>query len=106
MSKYKDPFLALTSFGVSLSGFNPTFFKVVALSKGAIGHVTEFKGRDSLKLESDSVATIDTPTKAGVYLEFFTKMGTKKYRTKLDIREAKGGSSISIAIIVDEFKEA
>jgi hypothetical protein len=106
MSKYKDPFLALTAFGVSLSGFNPTFFKVVALSKGAIGHVTEFKGRDSLKLESDSVATIDTPTKAGVYLEFFTKMGTKKYRTKLDIREAKGGSSISIAIIVDEFKEA
>lgn len=106
MSKYKDPFLALTAFGVSLSGFNPTFYKVVASSKGTVGHITEFKGRDSLKLVSESILTVDTVTKAGIYLEFITKMGRKKYKTKLDIREAKGSSSISIAIIVDEFKEA
>jgi len=105
MKKYKDPFLALTAFGVSLSGFNPTFYKVMASSNGTLGHVTEFKGRDSLKALTDSVLTIDTPTKAGIYLEFITKMGNKKYKTKLDVRESKGGSSMSIAIIVDEFKE-
>ena len=106
MKNYDDPFLALTAYGVSLSGFNPTFYKVVASSKGDYGHVTVFKGRDSLKAESDSVITIDTPTKAGVYLTFKTIMGDKMYQTKLDVREAKSGSSISIAIIVDEFKEA
>ena len=104
MKKYKDPFLALTAFGVSLSGFNPTFYKVVANSSGDYGHITIFKGRDSLKATSDSVVTIDTLAKAGVYLEFLTKMGDKTYKTKLDVREAKSGASISIAIIVDEFK--
>lgn len=106
MKHYNDPFLALTAYGVSLSGFNPTFYKVVADSKGDYGHVTVFKGRDSLKATADVVTTIDTPTKAGVYVEFITVMGEKKYKTKLDIREAKGKSSMSIAIIVDEFKEA
>lgn len=106
MKHYNDPFLALTAYGVSLSGFNPTFYKVVADSKGDYGHITIFKGRDSLTADSDVVTTIDTPTKAGVYVEFITKMGEKKYKTKLDIREQKGKSSMSIAIIVDEFKEA
>jgi hypothetical protein len=106
MKHYSDPFLALTAYGVSLSGFNPTFYKVIADASGDYGHVTIFKGRDSLKASTNIVTTIDTPTKAGVYVEFITQMGEKKYKTKLDIREAKGKSSISIAIIVDEFKEA
>jgi len=106
MKNYKDPFLALTAYGVSLSGFNPTFYKVVASASGDYGHVTVFEGRDNLKADSDSVTTIDTPTKAGIYLSFITKMGETKYQTKLDIRESKSGASITIAIIVDEFHEA
>ena len=106
MKNYKDPFLALTAYGVSLSGFNPTFYKVIASKSGDYGHVTTFKGRDSLKAESDSVTTIDTPTKAGIYISFMTIMGDSKYQTKLDIRESKSGANISIAVIVDEFHEA
>lgn len=106
MKNYKDPFLALTAYGVSLSGFNPTFYKVIASESGDYGHMVTFEGRDSLKAESDSVTTIDTPTKAGIYISFMTLMGDTKYQTKLDIREAKSGANISIAIIVDKFHEA
>ena len=106
MKNYKDPFLALTAYGVSLSGFNPTFYKVIASESGDYGHIVTFKGRDSLKAESDSVTTIDTPTKAGIYISFITIMGDTKYQTKLDIRESKSGANISIAIIVDKFHEA
>lgn len=106
MKNYKDPFLALTAYGVSLSGFNPTFYKVIASESGDYGHIVTFKGRDSLKAESDSVTTIDTPTKAGIYISFITIMGNTKYQTKLDIRESKSGANISIAIIVNKFHEA
>lgn len=102
MVKYDNPMLALTAFGVSLSGFNPTFKKVVASSSGAPASVTEFKGRDSLNISSNEAFLFDTPTKAGFNFSFLTIMGEKNYKTTLDIRFAGG---LSISIIVEEFHE-
>jgi hypothetical protein len=102
MVKYDNPMLALTAFGVSLSGFNPTFKKVVASSDGTPASVTEFKGRDSLSIASSEAFLFDTPTKAGFNFSFLTIMGEKNYKTTLDIRFAGG---LSISIIVEEFHE-
>ncbi len=102
MVKYDNPMLALTAFGVSLSGFNPTFKKVVAFSSGEPADVTVFKGRDSLNIASKEADLFDTPTKAGFNFSFFTVMGEKKYKTTLDIRFAGG---VNISIIVQEFHE-
>jgi len=66
MVKYDNPMLALTAFGVSLSGFNPTFKKVIAFSDGEPADVTIFKGRDSLNIASNEASLFDTPTKAGL----------------------------------------
>jgi len=102
MVKYDNPMLALTAFGVSLSGFNPTFKKVVASSDGSPASVTDFKGRDSLSISSNEAFLFDTPTKAGFNFSFLTIMGEKNYKTTLDIRFAGG---LSISIIVEEFHE-
>jgi hypothetical protein len=102
MVKYDNPMLALTAFGVSLSGFNPTFKKVVASSDGSLASITDFKGRDSLSVSSNEAFLFDTPTKAGFNFSFLTIMGEKAYKTTLDIRFAGG---LSISIIVEEFHE-
>jgi len=102
MRKYTNPMLALTAFGVSLSGFNPTFSKVIASSDGSPASVTIFKGRDSLKISSNQAYLFDTPTKAGFNFSFLTMMGEKQYKTTLDVRFAGG---LSISIIVEEFHE-
>jgi len=102
MRKYTNPMLALTAFGVSLSGFNPTFSKVIASSDGSPASVTLFKGRDSLKISSNQAFLFDTPTKAGFNFSFLTMMGEKQYKTTLDVRFAGG---LSISIIVEEFHE-
>ena len=102
MVKYDNPMLALTAFGVSLSGFNPTFKKVIAFSDGEPADVTIFKGRDSLSIASNEASLFDTPTKAGFNFSFITMMGEKKYKTTLDIRFAGG---VNISIIVQEFHE-
>jgi len=102
MVKYDNPMLALTAFGVSLSGFNPTFKKVVASSDGSLASITDFKGRDSLSVSSNEAFLFDTPTKAGFNFSFLTIMGEKAYKTTLDIRFS---GAISISIIVQEFHE-
>ena len=102
MAKYDNPMLALTAFGVSLSGFNPTFSKVIASADGSPASVTLFKGRDSLTIASKEAFLFDTPTKAGFNFSFLTMMGEKAYKTTLDIRFAGG---LSISIIVQEFHE-
>lgn len=102
MKQYKNPMVALTAFGVSLSGFNPTFLKIVASSTGEEATVTVFEGQDSLTMSSEAVTVTDTPTKAGFNFSFVTKMGEKDYQTTLDIRFAGG---VTVSIIVEEFHE-
>lgn len=102
MKQYKNPMVALTAFGVSLSGFNPTFLKIVASSSGEEATVTVFEGQDSLMMSSETVTVTDTPTKAGFNFSFVTKMGEKDYQTTLDIRFAGG---VTVSIIVEEFHE-
>lgn len=102
MAKYDNPMLALTAFGVSLSGFNPTFKKVIASADGSPAGVTIFKGRDSLSIAAKEASLFDSPTKAGFNFSFLTLMGEKNYKTTLDIRFAGG---LSISIIVEEFHE-
>jgi len=103
MSAYTNPMLALTAYGVSLSGFNPTFKKITASSTGNETMPVIFAGRDSLRMESKSVTINDTPTKAGFIFSFVTKMGEKEYKAALDIRF---DGDVSISIIVEDFKEA
>lgn len=100
MEKYDNPMLAMTAFGVSLSGFNPTFKKVVAFANGDAASITEFKGRDSLSISTKEGALYDSPDKAGFLFSFITKMGEKDYKTTLDVRFAGG---FSISVIVQEF---
>lgn len=102
MSKYDNPMLALTAFGVSLSGFNPTFKKVVGSADGSPASITIFKGRDSLSITAKECSLFDSPEKAGINFSFLTMMGEKNYKTTLDIRFAGGWS---VSIIVDEFHE-
>lgn len=102
MINYNNPMLALTAFGISLSGFNPTFKKVIASSDGSEASVTIFKGRDSLNVASKEAFIFDTLAKAGFTFSFFTLMGEKTYKTTLDIRFAGG---VNISIIVQEFHE-
>lgn len=102
MSNYDNPLEALTAYGVGLSGFNPTFYKIQADAKGAPGHVDIFKGRDSLDLASKDIIIVDPPTKAGYQIKYDSKMGEKLYSTKLDIR-FKG--ALQLTITVQEFKE-
>jgi len=102
MQQYTNPMVALTAFGVSLSGFNPTFIKIVASSDGQEASATVFEGQDSLTMSSEEVIVTDTPTKAGFNFSFVTKMGEKDYQTTLDIRFAGG---VTVSIIVEEFHE-
>lgn len=102
IAKYKNPLAALTAFGVSLSGFNPTFYKVVASKKGSMGHIDEFKGRDTLEMLDDTVEIIDSPSKAGYQILYKSKMGKKTYQTTLDVRFK---SRFEFTITVQEFKE-
>jgi hypothetical protein len=102
MVKYDNPMLALTAFGVGLSGFNPTFNKAVGFSDGQIASITQFRGRDTLEVSSDEALISDSIAKAGFTFSFLTKMGEKRYKTTLDIRFAGG---LSVSIIVEEFHE-
>lgn len=102
IAKYRNPLAALTAFGVSLSGFNPTFYKVVASEDGTQGHIDEFKGRDTLEMLDDTVEIIDSPGKAGYKILYKTKMGKKLYQTTLDVR-FKG--KFEFTVTVEEFKE-
>lgn len=102
MAKYNNPLLALTAYGVSLSGFNPTFYKVQSSNKGDITKPSIFKGRDSLNMATEKIDVLDTMGKAGFLFQFITKMGEKNYTTTLDIRYA---GTLNISVIVEEFKE-
>lgn len=102
MKQYYNPFLALTAYGVALTGFNPSFYKVKASRDGKLTEPSLFHGKNTLSMSSESVAIIDSKNKAGFMFEFVTKMGEKLYTTRLDTRFDKG---INISVQVDEFKE-
>ena len=102
MKQYYNPFLALTAYGVTLTGFNPSFYKVKASRDGKPTEPSFFHGKNTLSMSSESVAIIDSKNKAGFMFEFVTKMGEKLYTTRLDTRFDKG---INISVQVDEFKE-
>jgi hypothetical protein len=102
IANYENPLAALTAFGVSLSGFNPTFYKVVANDDGTMGHIDTFNGRDTLEMLNDSVEIIDSPSKAGYQILYKTKMGEKLYQTTLDVRFK---SKFEFTVTVEEFKE-
>lgn len=102
MQKYKNPLSALTAYGVSLSGFNPTFYKIIANASGNTGHIDIFHGRDSLDIIPDTMLIYDAPSKAGFKLQFLTLMGQKKYQTSLDVR-FKG--DFEFTITVEDFAE-
>lgn len=102
MSKYLNPLLALTAYGVSLNGFNPTFYKVNGLANGKPSPQSKFDGRDSLQMSSKEVTLFDSVDKAGFLFQFDTLMGKGEYQTRLDIRFAGG---VKVNIIVEKFKE-
>lgn len=102
MKQYYNPFLALTAYGVALTGFNPSFYKVKASKDGKPTEPSLFQGRNTLSMSSEAVTIIDTKNKAGFLFEFVTKMGEKLYVTRLDTRFDKG---VNISVQVDEFKE-
>jgi hypothetical protein len=101
IKNYDNPLEALTAYGVSLSGFNPTFYKIQATEDGGPGHLDVFKGRDTLKIQSKEIIIEDAPAKAGYKIMYDSKMGSKTYKTTLDVR-FKG--ELQITITVEEFK--
>lgn len=100
MLNYENPLEALTAYGVSLSGFNPTFYKIQAKEDGSPGSLDIFRGRDTLSISSKEILIVDAPGKAGYKITYDSKMGQKLYSTTLDVR-FKG--ELQITITIEEF---
>jgi hypothetical protein len=97
-----NPFVALTAFAIAETGLSPSFYKVIGSAKSLMGHADYFDAKAEIDIDSSSskMKLVDSPGQAGFLLDYVTKLGNKRYTTKLAFRF----SEASIRIEVQELK--
>jgi hypothetical protein len=89
--KVDDAVVALTGFALSLTGVNPTFFKLTGKSSGKPASVETFKRGSNVVLynvegEYEPIEILDTPGVAGLKLKFKIEKGGDIYNVLLNAR--------------------
>ena len=86
-----DAVVALVGFALSLTGVNPTFFKITAQKSGAPGKVDRFPRGQNVVLfnedgDYDPIEIEDSSTFGGLKLRFKIKKGGKPYSVAINAR--------------------
>ena len=86
-----DAVIALAGFALSLTGVNPTFFKITGKSSGESGSVEIFERGATVGLHNvdgsyEPIEIIDTPTFGGLKLSFLLDKGGESYNVLLNAR--------------------
>lgn len=111
MNSYDNPLLALVSYGVGLTGFNPTFHKVVGSEIGGEAKRVTFSGQEKISMlvekeenEIKTQATIEDPsTYKGFKFSYLISMGKdengkdKIYTTSI-VTRFKGGPEMTVEV--------
>tara|TARA_B100000963_G_C22590235_1_gene655125 strand:- start:294 stop:1790 length:1497 start_codon:yes stop_codon:yes gene_type:complete len=89
--KVDDAVVALAGFALSLTGVNPTFFKLTGKSSGEPASVETFKRGSNVILyniegEYEPIEILDTPGVAGLKLKFKIEKGGDIYNVLLNAR--------------------
>lgn len=83
--------VALVGFAISLTGINPTFFKVTGSSSGNPTKPDSFKRGDNVSLYNeegnfDPIIITDSPTFGGIEIDFKIEKGGSPYRARINAR--------------------
>ena len=86
-----DAVVALVGFALSLTGVNPTFFKITAQKSGAPGKVDKFPRGQNVVLfnedgDYDPIEIEDSSTFGGLKLKFKIKKGGRPYAVSINAR--------------------
>jgi hypothetical protein len=86
-----DAIVALAGFALSLSGINPTFFKITGQKSGEPGKVDEFPRGQNIILynvngDYDPIQIQDTSTFGGLKIDFNIEKGGKPYSVSINAR--------------------
>jgi hypothetical protein len=86
-----DAIVALVGFALSLSGVNPTFFKVTGQKSGAPGKVDKFPRGQNVVLynidgDYEPIEIIDSSTFGGLKIDFKIEKGGKPYSVSINAR--------------------
>ena len=86
-----EAIVALVGFALSLSGVNPTFFKVTGQKSGAPGKVDIFPKGECIVLynidgEYEPIKIIDSPSFGGLKMDFKIEKGGKPYSVSINAR--------------------
>jgi hypothetical protein len=73
LKKDEGVFIDSAAFTLSLSGYNPTFFKVKGKNSGAAGKAEKFGAGGGIELIDNKITVLDTNTSAGIVFEFKAK---------------------------------
>ncbi len=89
--KVDDAVVALVGFALSLSGVNPTFFKVTGQKSGAPGKVDKFPRGQNVTLynvdgDFEPIEIIDSPTFGGLKIDFKIEKAGKPYSVSINAR--------------------
>jgi len=90
-SKVDDAIVALAGFALSLSGINPTFFKVTGQTSGTPGSVDKFSRGQNIILFNDEgeykpIEIIDNKDFGGLKIFFIIEKGGKPYSVAINAR--------------------
>lgn len=86
-----DAMVALVGFGMSLTGVNPTFFKLKGQKSGEEAHISEFERGQNVSLYStehgyDPIQIIDKATFGGLEIDFTIEKGGKPFSIIINAR--------------------
>jgi len=86
-----DAIVALAGFALSLSGVNPTFFKVTGQKSGTPGKVDKFPRGEGIVLynidgDYEPIKITDSPTYGGLKMDFKIEKGGQPYSVSLTAR--------------------
>ena len=86
-----DAIVALAGFALSLSGINPTFFKVTGQKSGEPGRIDEFPRGQNIVLynidgDYDPIKIQDSSTFGGLKIDFTIEKGGKLYSVTINAR--------------------
>ena len=89
--KVDDAIVALAGFALSLTGVNPTFFKVTGKKDGTPGNVDRFKRGENIILfnvdgDYEPIKIMDTPTFGGLKVIFKIEKGGEPYSVAINAR--------------------
>ena len=86
-----EAIVALVGFALSLSGVNPTFFKVTGQKSGTPGKVDKFPRGEGIVLynidgDYEPIKIIDSPSFGGLKMDFKIEKGGKPYSVSINAR--------------------